>query len=181
MKRRFTVDASRKIKASIIPYRQSTSDLINNENLDERFAYDLPHDFTIYVNGSTLPVLTVDSEVVLLEDYDPFVPEENDVGDPPTAVKYTILIPIYADTLEGDKTYTSVEQMQSVVRGGIEAFVDSEVYGTDYCGYPLNLTCREEDYSHFIPLADEELLHGHNPDYAIGYYLATVLIAPGCP
>jgi len=174
MKRRFIVDASKKIKAAIIPYNlPSTSDLINNERLDERFGYDLPNIIDLDINGIATKAFTVDSEVVLMSEYDPWVEEENDLGDPPTCIRYTVLVPIYETMLD---EHADISSLSNPIDAQLNAFLDSEIGGSDYCWIVIPRSCNQHLVSHITELYGEQY-----SDNAIGYYLVHIVIMPICP
>ena len=175
MKRRFTVDASKKIKASIAPYKRSIENLISEDNLDERFAYDLPEEFTLNLLGFEVKAYTVDSEVVLLQSFDPWAPDDNGLGEPPTGVKYTVLVPIFESDMDGS---TSFDNLMGVVNKDIHRFLEGEIWGSDYGGYVLNISNNEGDYRHFLPILEEKLAGSQDIDTMVGCYVATICIFP---
>jgi hypothetical protein len=163
--RKFTVHPSIPIKAAIIPYRQSTSDLINNEGLDGRFDYDLPELFTIDVAGIPTTCFTADAETIDVSDY--FLAE--DFEEVPTGIKYTILIPISSDI---------TVDMVRAVDAGLDRYFDNELWGGDYTDSIGNISISAEDYGYLLDFAEEKLPNAENN---IGYCLAKVIIYPAFP
>lgn len=171
--RKFRVDASKKITSAIVPYRQSTSDLINNEGLDGRFDYDLPETFAIDMYGTPTTCLTVDSEVVPMADYDPWI-EVDDYSEEPTCIKFTVLVPLPPECREV-YNYGTVQQW---IYGGLEQYLHDELEGSDYCWIIGNVTISADEYSYLMDLAKDKL---DNTESNIGYGLAEVTVMPVCP
>ena len=172
--RKFRVDASKKITSAIVPYRQSTSDLINNEGLDGRFDYDLPETFAIDMYGTPTTCLTVDSEVVPMEDYDPWIEEINEYGEEPTCIKFTVLVPIPSDCREV-YNYGTISQY---IYAGLDQYLNDELDGSDYSWTIGNVTISAEEYSYLMDLAEDKL---DDTKFNIGYGLAEVVVMPVCP
>lgn len=172
--RKFRVDASKKIESAIVPYRKSTDDLINSEGLDDRFAYDLPNTFAIDMCGTSTTCLTVDSEVVPMADYDPWVEEVNEYGEEPTCIKFTVLVPIPSECRE-IYNYGTISQY---IYGGLEQYLTDELGGGDYSWVIGNVTISADEYSYLMDLAEDKL---SNTESNIGYGLAEVIVMPVCP
>lgn len=172
--RKFRVDASKKITSAIVPYRQSTSDLISNEGLDDRFAYDLPETFAIDMYGTPTTCLTVDSEVVPMADYDPWIEEINEYGEEPTCIKFTVLVPIPSDCREA-YNYGTISQH---IYAGLDQYLNDELDGSDYNWTIGNVTISAEEYNYLMDLAEDKL---DDTKSNIGYGLAEVVVMPVCP
>ena len=163
--RKFRVDASKKITSAIVPYRESTDDLINNEGLDGRFDYDLDELFTIDVAGIPTVCFTADAETVDVSDYFPFADFEED----PTGIEYTVLIPMHFNT--------TVDVVRAVDTG-LDRYFDKELGGGDYTYSIGSISTASNDYDYLLNLAEEKLPSTENN---LGYCLAKVIIYPAFP
>ena len=166
--RKFSVNASKKIMMSILPHRQSTSDLINNEDLDGRFDYDLDELFTIDVAGIPTTCFTTDAETIDVSDY--FLAE--DYEEAPTGIKYTVLIPTSVPS--SDITPDMIRN----VYDGLDRYFDNELWGGDYTYSIGNISISAKDYEYLLDFAEEKLPNAENN---AGYCLANVIVYPAFP
>jgi len=103
MKRRFRVDASKKIKGA-----KSTPSLHHAfDGLDDRFSFDLADEFDIYVRNDMITCYTIDSKVF-----------GNGAG-----LSYIVAIPI------GEGDFWDIDRF---IQRGLEEYLSEQLDGSDY-------------------------------------------------
>ena len=92
---------------------------------------------------------------------------ETALGEEPTGVEFTVLIPWYSDALPLETVSTDLTE-----------YLQQELFGGDYYGYVGEITNNPEDYSYLLDLAADML---PNVGEATEYYLAKVIVMPVSP
>lgn len=105
MKRKFTVDASKKVEAAKTPISMFP-------DLDERFSFDLDDEFSFWLNTTT-------------EDALGFVEESKTIGNG-AGVEYTVIIAVPFDSDHW--------QMKEDIEKNLNRYIHELVDGTDYTG-----------------------------------------------
>jgi len=121
VKRRFRVDASKKIKAGKSPLSIHKA----FDDLDDRFDFELDDEFEIYVGNERVPCFVTESFVF-------------GYG---SGVTYTIVTPVFSD---------NHWQMSSWIQRGLDEYFKQETDGSDYT-YGLGATGEANIYEPDIP------------------------------
>ena len=103
MKRKFTVDASKKVKAA----KSSPSLHQAFDGLDDRFSFELDDEFEIYVRNDSVTCYTIDSRVF---------------GDG-AGLCYIVAIPI------GEGDFWDITRF---IQRGLEEYLNEQLNGSDY-------------------------------------------------
>lgn len=106
MKRKFRVDASKKIKASRLP-----SSLLSD--LDDRFTFDLDDEFEIYLDTTTA---TINCYVI-----------ESEVFGAGAGVRYTVAVAIPDEDAHW--------QIREDIERNLERYITEQTDGSDYTGW----------------------------------------------